>query len=1355
MFVQKKLVFLFTACLAMGTALQAGTLSTPAVDAYNARVGTETFAALYKFTTNTALVETAEAMTNMGSDVIKLYMGSDASGQSGVTLPSNVTNLITLARNCPSYEQVLAMPFRHFIMWAYPFANSDEWWGSGYNTTGGAKDYREMYDLTCYLLTNFNNSGKTFYLGHWEGDGYLEVNGWTTNPAPATISGMIGWLNNRQQAVDDAKAATAFTNVNVFNYAECNRVRDAMNNGTNNNQRVINYVVPYVTNLDYLSYSSYDAQNLSSSDLYTTLNYMQAHLPANKASLVPGVRMWIGEYGWGYESTAAQEAVTRPYIQRLLGWNYNGQCLPYILIWEMYSNYNPNGATNYCLIDYTGNKVPCYYLHYYFINRAKLLVAQFNESTGALPTDTQFSSMVSPMLNAVLTAPVNLTLSSVADSPVGGTSAFVSATLAQGVYGDDQAVVSVFWGPQNGGANSSAWASQQVIGVNTNFNPVAFTAMLANLLPGTNYYIAFCASNASAQVWAAAPSIVGGVLPPQLNPANYACHASISFPGYQGAPLADFPALIALSPSNVPGLAYNQFQTKGSDLRFTDSTGTGMLPYEIDEWNTNGLSTVWVQVPLLNGANIWAYWGNPADTDVPPASSNLWLDAGYQIVYHLKESAFPFVDSTGQHPAITGVAPSPATGVAGHGALFNGTSDYITPGHVTLSNQFTAYAWINIAPSAVSEQSIWVNQVGGYGSNGFSWYVDSYNTSDRIAHFDSGTGTGGAYVAADPSAGTAVPSGWHFMVSTWDQVAGRVTNYLDANMNGAGTAVANFGLTNQLNLGAFLNPTLFFNGTMDEARVQGGIASTNWIWATYSNMANPGSFVSYSSLNFGLPQLVQDIAPLSQTVEAYSGLGTVSYSVMVSGSPPFAYQWYQDGTGIVGATNSSYTFTALAGTNTYYVQVTNAATATLGGGNPLTSSTATVIGSTVLATTNYACRMKISFPGYSGSQTLTNFPALVQLSNGMTGFSYAQFASPTGGDLRFTDGSGLIPLPHEINQWNPNGVSSVWVQVPALAASNTYIWAYWGNPAATNPPAWTTNGTVWQPTYLLVWHLEQSGLPYQDSAALNPAVSGVAPGLVTGEIGSGGFFNGTSSYLHAGPVNLGSAFTLFAWAKVAAGATNIQTIWANAAGGWNSAGFSLFVNAYNTANQELLLQDGDGVGGDSINSANNTVTPGVWHCIAAAVNRTAGTGQLYVDGVNVANGSVVNDLANTAGLDFGRFTNSVYYFDGDLDEARIASGVCSSNWISATSLNVASNSAFTSSSPVNPSPALSAANSTSGPVLTWPASSGVFIVYTTTNLTPPAVWVPATNAASYVNGQWQSPIVPPGNGAQFYRLQAR
>ncbi|HEY3863941.1 MAG TPA: DUF2341 domain-containing protein [Verrucomicrobiae bacterium] len=917
----RRLAALLIAWLAAVAGLRAGTLSIPAVDSYNVRVGTETFSGLYKFTTNTLLVETAEAITNMGSDAIKFYMGSDTSKQSGVNLPGNVTNLMTLARDDPSYKQVLNMPFRHFVMWAYPFGNSDEWWGSGYNAAHGAIDYKEMYDLTCYLLTNYNNSGKTFYLGHWEGDGYLSVvvnqRAWATNPSPNTISGMIGWLNNRQKAVDDAKNATPHSNVYVFNYAEANRVRDAMVNGPANNERVINYVLPYVTNLDYLSYSSYDAQNLDTADLYATLNYMQAHIPTNKAGLVPGERMWVGEYGWGGDSAAAQEPEARSYIQRLLGWNYGGQCLQYILFWEMYNNETAPSGTNYCLIGPNDNKAPCYYLHQYYLNDAKLLAAQFYETNGSLPSDTQFSALVSPMLNAPLAAPVNLTLTNATASLLSHNTASVSVTLAQGVYGGGEATVSVYWGLQNGGSNPAAWASARVIGVNTNFNSAAFTAVLPNLAVSANYYVAFCASNASAQVWA--------------SPA---------------APL-----------------------------------------------NTSGLSTG-----------------------------------------------------------------------------------------------------------------------------------------------------------------------------------------------------------------------------------------------------------------------------------------------------------------------------------------------------------------------NYARRMKISFPGYSGPP-LANFPALVQFSNGLPGFSYSQFASATGGDLRFADGSGLTVLPHEIDQWNPNGVSSVWVQLPTLAGSNTSVWAYWGNPAATVPPAYTTNGSVWQPQYSLVWHLQQNGLPYTDSAALHPANSGAAPGVTAGIAGSGALFNGTSSYLHAGTVNAGSSFTLFAWAKVSPSASNIQTVWASKAGGWNTDGFSLYVNTYNTTDQRLLFENGDGTTGTTISSAANVVTPGAWHALAAAVNETTGSAQLYVDGASAGNGSTVADFNNDAGLDFGRFTNSVYYFDGSLDEARIAPGVCSADWIRATWLDTASNAVFNSFSAVNAAPSLSCSSNQAGALLAWPASAGVFTLYTTASLDSP--WQAATNAISYANGQWQAVIPASASGGQFYRLQAR
>ncbi|HZV36226.1 MAG TPA: hypothetical protein VFB72_16740, partial [Verrucomicrobiae bacterium] len=207
---------LFAWLIARGFA-SAATLSNPAVDAYNVRVGTETFAGLYKFTTNTLLVETAQQITNLGSDTIKCYLGPNIAGQSGVTKTVAETNMMLILKDDPSYQAVLAMPFRHYIMWAYTIANGGTTFqGGNYTATDAAQDYREMFDLATYLLTNYNNSGKTFYLGHWEGDGYLSVSNWSTNPPMAEVTAMIDWENTRQKAVDDAKAAAHYTNVNVY-----------------------------------------------------------------------------------------------------------------------------------------------------------------------------------------------------------------------------------------------------------------------------------------------------------------------------------------------------------------------------------------------------------------------------------------------------------------------------------------------------------------------------------------------------------------------------------------------------------------------------------------------------------------------------------------------------------------------------------------------------------------------------------------------------------------------------------------------------------------------------------------------------------------------------------------------------------------------------------------------------------------------------------------------------------------------------------------------------------------------------------------------------------------------------------
>ena len=96
-------------------------------------------------------------------------------------------------------------------------------------------------------------------------------------------------------------------------------------------------------------------------------------------------------------------------------------------------------------------------------------------------------------------------------------------------------------------------------------------------------------------------------------------------------------------------------------------------------------------------------------------------------------------------------------------------------------------------------------------------------------------------------------------------------------------------------------------------------------------------------------------------------------------------------------------------------------------------------------------KLKLHFTGYQPDVAVTGFPLLVILDTGISNFSYSQFSSPIGGDLRFADSTETIELPYEIEEWDTGGTSYVWVRVPVLT-SNATIQAYWGNADETTLP---------------------------------------------------------------------------------------------------------------------------------------------------------------------------------------------------------------------------------------------------------------------------------------------------------------
>ncbi len=375
-------------------------------------------------------------------------------------------------------------------------------------------------------------------------------------------------------------------------------------------------------------------------------------------------------------------------------------------------------------------------------------------------------------------------------------------------------------------------------------------------LVGTNYY-QVTVTNAVGSANSSTGAVVG-LAASFINPANYDA-MRITFSGYtNGLSLQEFPVLVRLS-TNLPGFSYAQFASPndGADLRFAAANGR-QLPFQIDQWNPAGESQVWVQVPSLTSTNdyITAYWGNGADRAMPPGNTNgaVWSTLSgsnnFLLVYHLNQGGFPFADSTLRSPATSGVAPISANGVSGPGCTFNGSSQFLNAGLVNLGKTFTLSAWVNLALAANSEQTIWCNKQGGWNTAGFDFYINTYQTNDGKIYFDTADGVGGN-VSARTLAHAVTFGQWHLLTGTMNGVNGEVRVYVDGLdqtiNNGVNTA---FQVTNYVRCGALLSGTpgttgsLCLNGSMDEARIESGVRSSAWVWASWATVAN-SAFATY------------------------------------------------------------------------------------------------------------------------------------------------------------------------------------------------------------------------------------------------------------------------------------------------------------------------------------------------------------------------------------------------------------------------------------------------------------------------------------------------------------------------------
>ncbi len=702
--------------------------------------------------------------------------------------------------------------------------------------------------------------------------------------------------------------------------------------------------------------------------------------------------------------------------------------------------------------------------------------------------------------------------------------------------------------------------------------------------------------------------------------ATYAKSFTVTFSGYAGStPLTNFPVLVRLSPS-INGFMYSACrQPAGEYHRFTDASGN-LLASEIDTWNVDGESCVWVKVPeLTRNTVITAHYGCASPDAIIP--SDVWSE-GYVGVWHLGGDAQSLAESSGRsNPfAAAGTTP-PATSIAGRvggavdftGASANGRFESADADALDGFTNLTIEAWTK-QPAYRSDNNAFLLSKRNASNNEVSYFVYMNSAAANLGKGIFCISTSGTSYDTPIGSGIGMlPAldAWCHQVYVRDAANKKVYGYMDGSCkNPNGQTISN---TNELY--ASSAPLVLgnsqtsgynaFNGLIDEVRISNVARNADWIQASHDTVSK-ADFATYGS-----------DAP--ETLEGYSRKFTVTF-------------------------------------------------------------------------------------GWDG-EALPDFPALVRLSEfdetagtGIQGFHYADFALENGGDLRFVDSAGN-PVPHEIDTWNTNGESTVWVKVPSLGA-NTRLTACYGN---SLPP--TVSGSVWDEHYVGVWHLGNSSLPLAESSGkANGFTSGPGnPALAaTGAVGGAVDFSSAASYARFEAASAASLsgfpdLTIEAWTKQSAYPTANAFLLSHR--NTSSSEIAYFVYMYGASGSN----NGKGILGVSTSgtSSVNIVGSGAgmlppldeW-CHQAYVRDATGslsaTGVAkaypYLNGVpKTASGALADTTAlhaSSAPLVLGNSqSNGNNAFNGLIDEVRISNVARSAAWVKASHDTVA-DASFTTCSAV-------------------------------------------------------------------------
>ncbi len=384
-----------------------------------------------------------------------------------------------------------------------------------------------------------------------------------------------------------------------------------------------------------------------------------------------------------------------------------------------------------------------------------------------------------------------------------------------------------------------------------------------------------------------------------------------------------------------------------------------------------------------------------------------------------------------------------------------------------------------------------------------------------------------------------------------------------------------------------------------------------------------------------------------------------SFTVAVSGREPLTYRWQEDsGSGFAdisdggiysGATTANLSISGAYGTMNGYLY---RCIATDPLGYTATSNSATLNISLPEVTLGYIYSMDVILNAASGSEDLTDFPALISFTNSSlsTTANGGHVYNSSGYDIIFTD-EDSNKLDHQLEYYDPaTGEYVAWVRIPVLShTSSTTIRMLYGNPVVSANPSVKT---VWKSSYKGVWHL--NGTDYTDATVNSNNGTNSNTTNVTGKIAGARGFNGTNSYIQVttnGLVPNNNNQTISIWAYYTAAPSGNRNLIS-------------FQNAGASSAIQLGFRGGNAVawkwGGEILANAGPSPSINNWHYYVYTYDGT--TSRYYIDGVLMNSSSVAPQTAMPTEGNIGRYNNGEY-LAANLDEPRFSMSPKSSGWI--------------------------------------------------------------------------------------------